>query len=360
VPADGKEESGTDAKFAGLTPGNVLGKMKVAKGKTLQNILEYIDRRWGEIVTASKREVLALPATTLQEIFKRDTLCGKEIDIWNTALLWAKEENKRKKITDSPETLRTAIAPLLPHIRLPVMSASDMAGSVAPSGILLPEQLLTLFSHVATAAARSGSSSSSSSSSAKKVPAAMGPKVAGFLATKRTGAGVSIRLDPSRKGTVLVLSNDNRTVTGGPSTVAGTVLATVGYTEGQHYWEMKIEKGRTGGHLFIGLCLESMDVNQYLSGSGAQYSFGWYHTAAYGVPGALASSPSGTFTFAMGDTVGFRLDCDRHKLEMYVNKRYTGEVTLAAGNKYYPAFGCYGNEEQLTLIDDPEVPAPRS
>jgi hypothetical protein len=49
--------------------------------------------------------------------------------------------------------------------------------------------------------------------------------------------------------------------------------------------------------------------------------------------------------------------CDVHiRYNRYVNKQWTGEVTITSGVSFLPAFGCYGAADQFTLIEDPEWP----
>jgi hypothetical protein len=142
-------------------------------------------------------------------------------------LAWARDEMKRKRITETGETLRTQLAPLLPHLRLACLSASDMASQVAPTNILLPEQLLALFSYVATAAAEKKSGAKVEKKEEKKgEKKSEGVRIGGFLATPRKGISEGFTWDPEKKAHTLTLSNENRTLTGPVSSEAVSYIHT--------------------------------------------------------------------------------------------------------------------------------------
>jgi len=164
---------------------------------------------------------------------------------------------------------------------------------------------------------------------------------------------VSFTFDPAMKGTSLVLSSENRVMTAVSGHTAGVVLGTASFSEGVHYWEVKVDRGRGGGHLYLGLAVSGVGLNNSLSQS--TYSFGWYFDGPSAVPGSLATNPTGRFTYGVGDVVGLLLDLERFQLQMYVNKVYTGHVTIVP-NTYFPAFGCYGAQDQFTLLEDAEMP----
>jgi len=175
--------------------------------------------------------------------------------------------------------------------------------------------------------------------------------VAGF-STKKRKYTVSFTFDPSQKGSSIFLSEGNRVLTGGPSHRAGLCLGTVAFSEGVNYWEVKVDKGRPSGHHYLGLAQPGCPTDNDMS---RPQCFGWWYDGGAGVPGSIATNPTGAFTFSVGSTVGLLLDFDRRLLQMYVNKRWTGEVTVPPGT-YYPAFGCYGNADQFTLVEDPDLP----
>jgi hypothetical protein len=149
----------------------------------------------------------------MTEILRSDGLgAAKEIDVFEVALSWAKS-----KVTDktSNEELRTVIQPLLVHVRLPLISATDMALRVSPSKLLVADQELALYSFIATQTARS----SSSLSDRKEPPA----KIAGFSTKRRKPVGTSFTFDPNNKGNSIVLSNNNRTMSGKASSFHPTL-----------------------------------------------------------------------------------------------------------------------------------------
>jgi hypothetical protein len=108
-----------------------------------------VDRYWREIIKVSQRDFASLPVETIVDIFKSDNLGAKEIEVFEVAITWARAHADNK---DSPESMRTAMALLLPHIRLPLISATEMALRVSPSKILVADQELGLYSYIATQA----------------------------------------------------------------------------------------------------------------------------------------------------------------------------------------------------------------
>lgn len=341
---DEKSESKSASdKFAGLTPTNIIPKLRSAKGGARRVALEYMDRHWRDVIKAAQRDFASLSVETLCDIFKSDNLSANEIDVFDVALTWCRAHTDNK---DSPDSMRATITPLLPHIRLPLISATEMALRVSPSKILLPEQELGLYSYIATQAEVKARAARGD---VKEPPA----KVAGFLTKRRKAFGTSFTFDPNNKGPSIVLSNGNRTLTGGASHVAGCATGTETLSNGVHYWEVRVDRGRASGHHYLGLVTPGVTMAGDLCRPG---TFGWWYDGAAGVPGPLATNPTGSFRFSAGQSVGLLLDFDRHLLQMYVNKQWTGEVSITDGVSFLPAFGCYGSADQFTLIEDPEWP----
>jgi len=78
---------------------------------------------------------------------KRDTLRSKEGVIFDGVLRWGKAKSK----SDSPDALKDALKGLVEHIRFPIMSTSEVATKVVPTGLLTSSQVLALFTYVSTA-----------------------------------------------------------------------------------------------------------------------------------------------------------------------------------------------------------------
>jgi len=179
--AEGK--GGDDAKFAGLTTTNIFGKLKGSKGKAHAVQLEFVDRYWTEIIKTQKREVLALPKAGLLEILQRDELDAKEPDLFQLALEWGRAESKKAGGTAAGDDLKKVLADILPHIRFPTFTATEMALTVTPQRLLTAEQELHLYTHIGKAAGKKAEAPKSD----KKTPHV---KVAGFIATPRKPFGI--------------------------------------------------------------------------------------------------------------------------------------------------------------------------
>ena len=129
----------------------------------------------------------------------------------------------------------------------------------------------------------------------------------------------------------LSLSRDGRTVSCVASEGRGSAFASVGFSKGVHYWEVKLEQADIGS-VFIG-------VAEKPNGSGAGFSFGFdtpprlnrWH--GWGFVNFRATYTSGTERVYgahchAGDTVGVLLDCDAGRVSFFFDGLKYGEHIL--------------------------------
>eukprot|EP00823_Brevimastigomonas_motovehiculus_P005976 TRINITY_DN466_c0_g1_i1.p1 TRINITY_DN466_c0_g1~~TRINITY_DN466_c0_g1_i1.p1 ORF type:complete len:376 (+),score=46.70 TRINITY_DN466_c0_g1_i1:569-1696(+) len=90
----------------------------------------------------------------LQLMLKRDTLGAKEVDLINIVTAWGKKHVSSS--SDEKEEKKT-MKSFVPLLRFPLLSATELASTVASSGLLEQQQLLDLFTYTATKAALANS-----------------------------------------------------------------------------------------------------------------------------------------------------------------------------------------------------------
>jgi hypothetical protein len=77
-----------------------------------------------------------------------DELACEEFTLYKAVLRWVKANIKTSGGSETPDTLRVGMADFIPHLRFPNMQLDEIAGHIAPSGVLAQEQLLELFKFV--------------------------------------------------------------------------------------------------------------------------------------------------------------------------------------------------------------------
>jgi len=127
--------------------------------------------------------VLGLSKPGLLEILQRDELDAKEPELFALMLEWGKAESKKAGGTAAGDDLKKVLADLLPHIRFPTFTATEMALTVTPQRLLTAEQELHLYTHIGKSAGKKPEAPKTD----KKVPHV---KVAGFISTPRKPFGI--------------------------------------------------------------------------------------------------------------------------------------------------------------------------
>jgi SPRY domain len=127
----------------------------------------------------------------------------------------------------------------------------------------------------------------------------------------------------------LSLSRDGRTVSCVSSDGRGAAYASVGFTKGVHYWEVKLEQADIGS-VFIGVAEKPNS-----SGSGGSYDTpprlnrwpGWGFVNFRATYSSGAERVYGAHCHA-GDTVGVLLDCDAGRISFFFDGLKYGEHIL--------------------------------
>jgi HECT-domain (ubiquitin-transferase)/SPRY domain len=141
-----------------------------------------------------------------------------------------------------------------------------------------------------------------------------------------------ITFDREYHASSLSLSRDGRTVSCVSSDGGrGTAFASMGFTKGVHYWEVKLEQADIGS-VFIGVAEKPIG-----SGSGSSYSYdspprlnrwhGWGFVNFRATYTSGAERVFGSHCHA-GDTVGVLLDCDAGRVSFFFDGLKYGEHIL--------------------------------
>ncbi|CAB9500257.1 Probable E3 ubiquitin-protein ligase hulA [Seminavis robusta] len=138
-----------------------------------------------------------------------------------------------------------------------------------------------------------------------------------------------IHFDREYHANSLSLSRDGRTVSCVSSDGRGAAYASVGFTKGVHYWEVKLEQADIGS-VFIGVAEKPNS-----SGSGGSYDTpprlnrwpGWGFVNFRATYSSGAERVYGAHCHA-GDTVGVLLDCDAGRVSFFFDGLKYGEHIL--------------------------------
>jgi len=127
---DSKEEVSDEDKYRGFTKSNALAQLVALAGKPKEKLaLEYIDINIADIVKSP--EWVKAPKEVLLKILRSDTLSIPEADLFDGCVAWAKTECKKGDRKADTDTLKKVMVDILPLIRFPTMSTTDVAAKVS-------------------------------------------------------------------------------------------------------------------------------------------------------------------------------------------------------------------------------------
>jgi len=280
---------------------------------------------------------LKLPADRLKVFLKSDKLAAEEIDIFKAVMRWVKE-NEKKDGWDA-KTAKEVMA----FVRFPVMDIAELAGVVAPSGVLEQVHLVSLFSYCAVP---------------QEARSALPKPI--FPDQPREG-GKSFTWDPVKHGRNIAVSNKNLTAqTSGSSWVGGLLMGSKPFTKGHQYWEVKID---ASGSDMIGVVAGDVNWNgdSIYSVQPTKCWFIHYPGSTYGgtAPGTV-KTPSLTFSATTGDTVGIHLEWDEktktYNMHLYRNRNKVGSPFSRITPPVVPALELCSSPARVTLFTKVKKP----
>jgi hypothetical protein len=101
----------------------------------IEKCIGFIESKAFEVVESE--EFLKLDGDLVLSITKNDRICVDELDLFNACIRWAKFQAVEQK-TD----IKTLLAPILPHIRFPIMSTKDLLHQVRLTGLCPKKEYL--------------------------------------------------------------------------------------------------------------------------------------------------------------------------------------------------------------------------
>jgi hypothetical protein len=346
---DEKKKSSTDASvYKQFTIQNIFKKIagfvEKKDAKNLKFAHEYVEM-FGKDIFKKNKEWTDQKYELVEEIVKSDKLNAKELEVFDAVVAWGEAECKRQKLSaDKPEDLKKALKGLFALIRFPCMGLQDIAVSVEKTKLLEQQQLLALFTYL-------GQKSSSDSKPT------LDDCLKGMITKERKGRtpfGV-FSFDSSNKGSMMTLSNDDKTVkqTSG-SNQWNSVCCKEWVKSGVHVVKMRID-GDSGSHwLFLGVVARSYSgYNDTSSGYIGHDSVSWGFSNGGGYPYAYSSGSSRNYgtVYRQGDVITMTLDMDNKNVSYKVNDNDYSVCFTGLPDEVTVAVTTYDTGDSVTLAD---------
>ena len=118
--------------FAVLSEDNILE----------QKCLKIIDRYANQFLQHS--DFLAIDAPVIKSFISRDSLEVDELTLFNSCLRWSKTECFRTDLDVTPIHQRMVMEPFIYEIRFPLIPIQDFWERVEPTGILSPQECISI------------------------------------------------------------------------------------------------------------------------------------------------------------------------------------------------------------------------
>jgi len=159
--------------------------------------------------------------------------------------------------------------------------------------------------------------------------------------------------DPSKKYTVIALSNSNLTA----QTSSGGVLATVGKTSGKWYWELYLTSVTIyQGHIFAVArdTTGAITNSNYLGFDSNSWSWIYWLSGAINASYYNSSIVVASYgpTYVTGDVISIALDMNSGSLYMYKNGTLIGTaISSGISGTIYPAWGTYAGQPGTVTLN---------
>jgi len=334
-----EEEKKTDAatvsvdRYKGISLKNCLKKIVEKQGKH-KLAVEYFEIYATQLLKS--KEFLKLSKDLLLVLIKSDTLSAKEVDVFDAVVAWGKAQAKEQKLDgDKSDDLKKVLADILPHVRFPAMSTTDVAVKVTNSGLLESDQILDLFTYLGM-----------KSSGGDKTP--LGKSLKGFDFKDRKGRKPPawFKWDTNKKNSYLTVTDDGVTVTSSTTSYYMVIVGDVELTDG--VWEYETVLTTLYGSSYA-VCLGFVPTSwtnwtsSCILGYSGHMSVGWSFDC-YGSVKYDGTSSGTTYgrQCQSGQTIRVKLDLDKKTIEYFNNDSSLGVCHTNVSGPVRPAMSHYG------------------
>jgi len=352
-----------------LTPANVSGlyqryvdataQTKARDARKARDIcFNFLLANLNEVLssTEGRRSFFELSLKALKKLVKNDNVAVGEFSLYVVIGVWAdrlvtlekgdewdlpavSDEGEEEPEVDVPDwkldedyanRLRDRMAPLLPHVRFPLMSPKHL-DAIAQEGRLVPAHYIAeAYRHKALAGLEDAAD-------LYRPDVKANPR----LRNRRFRTGAV--WDPTWHGQNVTVSSDGKTVQKTQSYWYCLAMAKDGYSSGRHVWAVQVG----GDEAYIGVARKELSqLDNYL---GADVNSWAYTQSATKNSGASGSAAFGE-TFGRGDVIGVVLDMTELRLTFYKNGKKMGDAfTNLPKVMLYPAVGW--RDGTMTFVD---------
>jgi len=303
-----------------VTAENVLARLEKHRPKYAKDeakgLWKFVDKYSTKVLES--KAFLKASEQLVTDMFKRDTIRCKEIQLVRAAVAWG----KANKGVD-PESLRKVIAPLILCIRLPLLTSREFAAEVVSLNLLTGPQTLELFSYLGQSEAGGKPS--------------LGASLKQFSILKRK--------PPMSELTCVseIKREDNKftVATNGWRCVRGEE-----WREGVHEWSFKMTvRGYTSGtSVLAGMAPITLPFDSQYPGYTSSLGFsvgdqGSTNGSPY--PSTSNKKPSGRF-FDENEEVKFICDWAKGTTTVYVNEAIIAVYNSSLSGPLCPVVALYG------------------
>ena len=173
-------------------------------------------------------------------------------------------------------------------------------------------------------------------------------KCARFEALPRT------RFDSSRCSTRLSLSEDDHEAAySHDGEVRSNVVGTVGYTSGQHRWDVEVfGQGLETGYLGVGVTTQPDDGDYQSDGFHLDEGYFWWSCPGTFGLARKQSASARTSPWKHGDRLSFTLDCEEKTLQLYLHRTKETRTLTKVDGKGEPLFlyVCLGKPDRMVKV----------
>jgi len=331
-------------RYKGITVNNIWKKLEEkSDAKKQKIILEFFDIYAGKL--CKKAQFASLPKDLVITLLKSDTLNAKEVDVFEGALAWGKNECKKLKLDEKkPDDMKKALADILPLIRFPCMSTQDVAVKVTASGLLESDQVLDLFTYLGM-----------KGNNKKAVP---GKSIAKMNNKDRKGRRPPswFKFDANKKHGSLILSADGTVVTSTQSNYQ-PCFGDVELKEGVWEWEIVLTQYSSQSYA-CNIGVVPTTYTNYSSSLMIGYSGhvpGWAFACGGAQKYHNQEMTNYGRTCSQGEKVAVRLDLDKKTIEFFINGTSQGIAFRDVTGPVRPAISLYSNQSVTLSFPSAEL-----